>query len=121
MRILMLSVIIFCFSACGQKNNRQTGILPREKMELLMWDLTVADEYATLKSEKDTTIKHKDERVRLYAEIFQLYQTNQQQVTESLRYYMGHPEIFKVMNDSISARAQRNRYQPVTPKDLKSN
>ena len=121
MRILMLCVIIFYFSACGQKNNRQTGILPREKMEKLMWDLTVADEYATLKSEKDTTIKQKNERVRLYSEIFQLHQTNQQQVTESLRYYMGHPEIYKVMNDSISARAQRNRYQPAIPKDLKSN
>jgi hypothetical protein len=99
----------------------QKGILPREKMELLMWDLTVADEYATLKSEKDSTIKQKDERIRIYSEIFQLHQTNKKQVTESLRYYMGHPEIFKVMNDSISARAQRNRYQPVTPKDLKSN
>jgi len=121
MRILMLCVIIFYFSACGQKNNHQKGILPREKMELLMWDLTVADEYATLKSEKDSTIKQKDERIRIYSEIFQLHQTNKKQVTESLRYYMGHPEIFKVMNDSISARAQRNRYQPVTPKDLKSN
>jgi len=120
MRILMLCVILFCFSACGQKNNRHTGIIPREKMEMLMWDLTVADEYATTKSEKDTTIKQKDERLKLYGEIFQLHQTNQQQVRESLRYYMGHPEIFKVMNDSISARAQRTRYLPVSPKDLKS-
>jgi len=119
MRILMLCVILFCFSACNQKKNHQTGIIPREKMELLMWDLTIADEYATIKSEKDTTIKHKDERIRLYGEIFQLHQTNQQQVRESLRYYMGHPEVFKLMNDSISARAQRNRYQSITPKDFK--
>jgi len=119
MRILMLCVILFCFSTCNQKNNRQTGIIPRDKMETLMWDLTVADEYATTKSEKDSTVKQKDERIRLYGEIFQLHQTNQQQVTESLRYYMGHPEIFKIMNDSISARALRTRYLPATIKDLK--
>lgn len=121
MRILILCVILFCVSACSQKNKRHSGIIPRQEMEALMWDLTVADEYATTKSEKDTTINQKDERIRLYSEIFQLHQTNQQQVSQSLRYYMGHPEIFKIMNDSISARAQRNRYQPVNLKDLKSN
>ena len=107
-------MLVLCLS-CGS-NRPPSNVLPQEKMEIIIWQLAQSDEYVNSLLSKDSSKKSSTERMRRYSEIFDLNHVTEEEFKRSYRFYMTHPEVGKVMFDSISARASRQKDQRFAPK-----
>ncbi|HTR30514.1 MAG TPA: DUF4296 domain-containing protein [Puia sp.] len=109
----IVAAMIACLvagAACSDKNRVPGDILPIDKMEQVMWDMTEADQYATLYVAKDSQhIDRKSETMRLYEEVFRLHDVSREQFRKSYRYYLDHPALNQELFDSIMARGVRAR------------
>jgi len=110
--MVVLMVILCCVAGigCSDKNSVPSGILPRDKMEQVMWDMAQADQYAALYLTKDSPrIDRKAETLRLYAEVFRLHEVTPEEFRKSYHYYLDHPELNQLLFDSVIARGVRAR------------
>ena len=97
--------------ACSDKNKVPSGVLDRESMQAVMWDMILADRYAITYFPTDTT-KRKDiktETLRLYDQVFQIHDISQEEFLKSYKFYLSRPDISKSMFESIYTRANRKR------------
>jgi hypothetical protein len=56
----LLGVLLFAASGCTDKNSVPSGILSREKMVGVLWDMILADQYSALYLAKDSARMSKD-------------------------------------------------------------
>ena len=106
----MLLICLVVGVGCSDKNRVPRGILPKDKMELVMWDMAQADQYAALYLTKDSAhIDRKVETMRLYEEVFRLHETTPEQFRKSYHYYLDHPELNQLLFDSVITRGVRAR------------
>jgi hypothetical protein len=97
-------------SGCSDKNDVPGGILPRDKMAAVLWDMAEADQYVALYITKDSAhIDRKAETMRLYEEVFRLHQVTRDEFRKSYRYYLDHPAVGQPLFDSTIARGSRVR------------
>ncbi len=82
-------------------------ILPVDKMKLIIWDLTQAGNYATYLKDKDTSIKRLN--TMYMGEVLKIYHISQDDFFKSFKYYQSDPSLNKILFDSVSAYAQRQR------------
>jgi hypothetical protein len=104
MRLVLTSVIILLLS-CNRGEKVPAGILPKEKMQVLMWDMIRADELAAYRSSVDSSIKLLPASVSLYKSVFELHNITEKEFKESFRYYEAHPKLFKSVIDSLQRKA----------------
>ena len=113
--LAFLLLITGLFSSC-QSNSVPSDIIAVEKMQTIMWQLIQSDEYVNTLVARDTTKKSSTERMKRYQQIFDLNKTSLAEFKKSYRFYIEHPDVTKVMFDSISAKASRERAQLYQPK-----
>src|SRR3984885_4930672 len=106
-------LVIFCVIAagCSDKNSVPSGILPREKMENVLWDMIQADQYAAVLA-KDSAAHIADlkaERLRLYDQVFRLHDVSRDKFRKSYQYYSDHPELSQDLFDSLLVRGNKLR------------
>ena len=106
-RCFFLLLIIVFVVACG-KNSKPDNILPKVKMERVIWDMVQADEFVQTFVLKDSNkVNVNAERYKLYEQVFQLHNTNKDQFKKSYEYYASRPAESKALFDSLSAKASR--------------
>ena len=76
-------------------------------MKTVMWHIAEAEAYANQHIVRDTTKNLRNETNVLYQKVFALHKTNKEQFAESLKYYESHPEIHKILLDSLMNYANR--------------
>ena|ERR1700712_4163159 len=110
----MKSILVLCLIglaiSCTDNNKVPKDIIPRDKMQKLMWDMVQADRFnnyfvtTVLDSSKiDSAV------FRLYDEVFQLNHTSKDEFIKSYKFYEGRPDLAKIMFDSIAAQSERRR------------
>ena len=109
-------ITILLFFGCANKNADKI-VLPEQKMASVLWDMIQVDELATMRLAKDTTKNVKKERIQLYQKVFQVHQISEKQFSNSLKYYSGHPDLMKVLFDTLDARGARERKNSYTHAD----
>ena len=110
MRCLFISIIFFLSFSCTNKDKTPSGILPREKMEKVLWDMIEADRFATHYISRDTLLKDaKIESFKMYERVFALHKISKNSFIKSYTYYLSRPDLAKVIFDSVSAKANRKR------------
>ncbi len=111
MRIIFFAVF-FCvaIAACSSKESKPADLIPKEKMEKVLWDMVLADRFSNQFLLKDSLkVDVKTETFKLYEEVFAVNKVNHDQFVSSYKYYLNHPRELKLMFDSISVRANRER------------
>lgn len=108
MRSFILLLFIFFITACGQ-HKIPDDIIKVNDMKFIMWDLTRAGQYNELKNLKDTSSKIKPSATLLYEQVFSLHKVKKDDFYKSLKFYQSHPDINKVLMDSLAAYATRER------------
>jgi hypothetical protein len=103
----------FCLIAvgCSDKKSVPSGVLPREKMESVLWDMIQADQYATVLA-KDSAAHiddQKTERLRLYDQVFRLHDVSRDKFQKSYQYYTDHPDLSQDLFDSLLVRGNKLR------------
>lgn len=102
---LAICIILFVFSACSDKKKIPKGILPREKMQMVMWDMIRAEEFLDgFVFAKDTSIDKAAESLKWYDKIYQVYGITKDEFVRSYTYYKEHPAFMKEILDSLSKK-----------------
>ncbi|MDE3250224.1 MAG: DUF4296 domain-containing protein [Bacteroidota bacterium] len=114
-RVIVLASICTLL-ACSGDDQAPAGVIPVKNMQTIVWQLMQADEYVNMVLTKDTLKKSSTERIKRYQQIFALNKVSEAEFRSSYRYYLDHPDIAKVMFDSIVAVAQRQRSDLYKPK-----
>src|SRR5882757_9981071 len=111
MRIVAgLLAMLLLAVGCSDKDRVPSGIIPREKMEKILWDMVQADQYISIYLLKDSTrINVKMETLKLYQEVFRLHQVSREDFRKSFKYYQDHPELTRNVFDSLLSRGNRLR------------
>ncbi|HEV3324231.1 MAG TPA: DUF4296 domain-containing protein [Puia sp.] len=105
-----LTLLLFAGAGCSDKDAVPSGILSRDKMESLIWDMAQADQYAAIYLAKDSAhINQKTETLRLYEQVFRLHQVSREEFSKSYQYYLDHPRLNQLLFDSVIARGVRAR------------
>jgi hypothetical protein len=104
MKLVLASVLVFLV-ACNRGEKVPAGILPKEKMQVLMWDMIRADELVSYRSSMDSSIKLLPASISLYRSVFEIHKVSEKEFRESFRYYEAHPKLFKSVLDSLQRKA----------------
>lgn len=118
---VVLLLVLFILG-CSGPNAVPSGIIPDQKMETILWQLMQSDEYLNSFTSKDSLKKTSNARMKIYQQVFDLNKTSKAEFEKSYHYYLDHPDMIKIMFDSISIRAVRQRgdaYNKPKPKTAK--
>lgn len=104
-KLLAGLVLIVLLSAACSRNERPSGVLDREKMEAVLWDLIRADLFiSNYLQVKDSALDKKDQGIRLYSQVLKMHGITQEQFRRSFYYYRSRPKLLQELMDSVSKR-----------------
>ena len=99
-------VALLLFFSCKQKTKVPDTILPVDKMEKVLMDMMLADEFYNQKQIDSATIDSFS-RTNLYKAVFTLHKTNKEEFRKSLNFYESHPDLLKTVFDSLHSKANK--------------
>ena len=110
-RLLLTGIVVFIWavSGCSNKDQAPGGILPKEKMQAVLWDIIQAERFTATFVAKDSTKNIKAENFKLYSQIFSIHQVTKDEFIKSYNFYLSRPDIARKMFDSLAAKANRQR------------
>jgi len=109
MKLLIFTACLLCFAGC-QNNDVPNSILNKDSMGKILWDIIRADQFSLQYLTKDSArVNVKAETMKLYEEVFRIHRVSRDEFQKSFQYYLAHPDITKIMFDSLSAQANRQR------------
>ncbi len=73
MKAFVAAIILFCMTGCASNGSTYSGILDREKMQAVMWDIIGADVFTEQFVKKDSLKNPSLENAQLQNKIFALY------------------------------------------------
>ena len=109
MRVLLIAFILLNAIACNKRDRKEAVILPKDKMEKVIWDMMVVDEYVNVHVSKDTLKDLNQERLKLYQKVFRLHHISRADFNASLKHYSTKPDVMKVIFDSLSSKGELQR------------
>ena len=104
----VLFFVVFTCVSCGD-GHKSGVVLPKEKMQTVLWDMLQADAYTSNFIKNDSSKKELEEVTALQKKIFELHHISREDFTVSYDYYSSRPEQMKMLLDSISAKVERDR------------
>ena len=116
MRWIAGCLAILFIAGCTDHSKIPPDIIPQEKMKKIMWDMVQADRYVNfyIMTQKDSLPVKKEKAALFYENVFRLYGINRDEFLKSYKFYMGRPDLTKLMFDSISAQGERRRAEVYT-------
>lgn len=105
-RFLYLIVFVSLLS-CSSKNKAPSSIIQPEEMKSVLWDVMRAQNLAISVSRSDTTTNTIAETKALTQRIFEIHKISAEDFNKSYNWYLRHPELMKVMFDSLYNQKQR--------------
>lgn len=108
MKGFLVVILLFCMIGCRDTGSFP-GLLGREKMQAVMWDIIGADVFTERFIKKDSSKKAQLENMQLQNKIFALHKVTRDNYYKSYDYYIMHSDLMKVILDSLSARGERDR------------
>lgn len=115
--LVCLSALMWCLVSCTDKDKVPAGVLPKDKMEKVLWDMIQAERYRDTYV-RDSSLDLKKETFKLYAQVFEIHQVSKDEFIKSYKFYISRPDIARVMFDSLANRANRRREELYKPKPL---
>lgn len=109
MRQFIIIALLTLIIGCTGKGRNFSGIISKEKMEIVMWDLIQADVFTEQFIKKDTTKNAVLENMQLQNKIFSIHNITKADYYKSYEYYITQSGQMKQMLDSMTAKAERNR------------
>ena len=117
MKAIVIVMVTIFLTGCTNTTKVPDDILPRKKMEVILWDMIQADRFNALFQIKDSASKNIElEKFKLYEQVFAIHKTSKDDFIKSYKYYLSRPDMAKVMFDSMTAKAERlkaDNYRPV--------
>ena len=103
--IFIMSCILF---SCSGKNKVPTGIIPQKEMQNILWDVIRAQAMAEEVAQKDSSINKPAETKALMQKVFEIHKIKSLDFDESYNWYTNHPEIMRLIFDSLNVQKRKN-------------
>lgn len=120
MKFLTFVLATFMFFGCTNTTKIPKGVLPKSTMEVVLWDIIQAERFSAIHQLKDSSKRDIQlEKFKLYDQVFAIHKVEKDDFIKSYRFYLGRPDMAKIIIDSMSAKAERQReasYKPVQAK-----
>lgn len=101
--------LVLLLAACGSGSLVPRDFIQPPEMEKILFELNMAEEFVSAYMTKDST-RNKDVEIKKeYHKIYLLHGVNEKKFEESFAYYKQNPDLFRVVMDSLNAKAQRKR------------
>src|SRR5689334_8272988 len=112
-QLVIFGCITLFIVACTSKNKVPKGILAKQEMEDVLFDLFRGGEMREgYVLPKDSSANKAAIAQAWYDEIFRLHNTDRTSFQKSYTWYKKHPEVMKELMDSISAKQINNPKPP---------
>jgi hypothetical protein len=119
MKWAILLCALYIFSGCGNSDRIPSGIIQKDSMQHILWDLIQADQYAKQFLLKDSSKKNiRVETIKLYQEVLQIHHITKDQFKKSYQFYLTRPDLTKNIFDSLAASGNRRRKEIYKPKPI---
>jgi hypothetical protein len=118
MKGIAIILLVICLGGCGGKDGSSSGILKADEMQTVLWDIMRADAYTNQYLKKDSLKDAAFENAILQQKIFALHKIKREDFYNSFRYYDQHPEMMRMVLDSITARGEREKYTTLYAKPV---
>ena len=106
----LLFFVLLLMASCSRKKEVPKDILSRDKMQEVLWSMISAGEFLNAYVLNDS-VKKMTEISKTYGQVFQIHHITKAEFDRSWLYYREHPEIMKVMLDSLSKKRTINTGQ----------
>ncbi|MEP6514085.1 MAG: DUF4296 domain-containing protein [Parafilimonas sp.] len=103
--IFLISILFSCTSA---DRYIPSDVIPLNDMKLIVWDMMQAEEFARLKHNKDSNLLY-PKTSEMFQQVMRIRKTDKENFYKSFTYYQSHPILNKILFDSVSAYASRQR------------
>lgn len=101
--LIVISALFLYASSCRSKEEIPADIIPKDKMEALLWDMIRADQFLTsYVFNKDTSVDQNTHSIQLYQQVLTLHNTTRDDFEKSFSFYKSHPELLKQVLDSLN-------------------
>lgn len=84
-------------------------LINEKEMVLVIWDMSLAEDFATTYIMKDSGKVKDIEIQKEYQKVFSYHHINKDQFTRSFNYYRSDPEMFKRLMDSSEVYARQRK------------
>ena len=115
--LVCLSAFVWCFISCTDKDKVPADVLPKDKMQKVLWDVIQAERFRET-FVRDSSKDLKAETFKLYAQVFEIHKVTKDEFVKSYKFYMSRPDIARSMFDSLATQANRRREEMYKPKPL---
>jgi hypothetical protein len=109
--------MVWYLTSCTDKDRIPKGVLGKEKMEQVLWDMIQAERYRETFI-LDSSKNFKTEQFKLYAQVFEINKVTKDEFIRSYKFYMSRPDIARDMFDSLASMANRRREDMYKPKPI---
>jgi len=117
-RCIILSAVCCILISCGKKNAVPADLLQPSKMQLVFWDIIRADALTNQRQKTYTSPEALTANVQLQKQVFAIHGVTREEFYISLDFYKTHPNIMKVLLDSMIAKAAREKITITTNNPL---
>lgn len=107
-RLSCLWALLLIIYSCSNVNRVPSDVIPREKMGVILFELALAEGYLENYPFKDTTVNRDSMLTVELDKVLAIHKVSQKEFRDSYKFYKSHPQIFKVMTDTVYYRAQRS-------------
>ena len=105
MKNFFLIFFTLALFACSNKDKLPDGVLPKQKMQQILWDLIKAGEFLNgFVLYKDSAVNKIAESQKWYDKIYQVHKISKKDFDRSFAYYQDHPLLMKTILDSLSKK-----------------
>ena len=105
MRSVLIVTVFLLMQSCSNKDSMPEGVLPKQKMREVIWDMTRASEFLqSYVFPKDSTIDKVAESQKWYDKIYEIHKTDEATFEKSFAYYKAHPLLMKDMLDTLARK-----------------
>src|ERR1035437_2934423 len=102
---LLVLMTIGMLSCKGKYSPTKT--LPFDTMKVVILDLMNAEQWNNFIIIKDTTLRKKNNNLKLYQQVFFIHHISKEQFYNSYQYYEEHPDRMKTLLDSLATFDER--------------
>ncbi|NDE09150.1 MAG: DUF4296 domain-containing protein, partial [Chitinophagia bacterium] len=119
MKYLIFIIGFFFIVGCNDKTGTPSGVLGKEKMQSVMWDIIRAEVFTEQFIKKDSSKNIAMENLKLQNAIFSIHKVTRSQYFRSYDYYISHTDLIRLVLDSMSAKAERDRFELYKPIEIR--
>ena len=107
MKLFIYLIFSLVLLSCNSEDKPPSKIIQPKEMKSILWDVMRAQTLANEMAIKDSSVNAVTETKLLSAKVFSIHKTDSADFNESYNWYVKHPDVLKLIFDSLYVQKQR--------------